>query len=45
MERCNYSVWVGGIEVTDYMLTSEQADIVASGYKRDGYTDVVITLN
>ena len=41
MDR-NYSVWVGGVEVTDYLVTEEVANEIAQQYKDDGYDDVAI---
>jgi len=37
-----YTVWVGGTEVNDNLLTKEEAEEVARGYKDNGYDDVVI---
>lgn len=37
-----YTVWVGGVEVNDYLLTKENADKLAEQYKNDSYDDVVI---
>ena len=37
-----YSVWVGGIEVNDVLLTKDEANDLASEYKAKGYDDVVI---
>jgi hypothetical protein len=37
-----YSVWVGGGEVNDYLLSYEQAKTLADQYRKQGYTDVVI---
>ena len=37
-----YTVWVGGTEVNDYLLTKEDAKKLAEEYKKDGYDDVVI---
>ena len=38
----NYTVWVGGIEVNDFLLSKEDADWLAEIYKKNGYTDVVV---
>lgn len=38
-----YSVWVGGVEVSDYYLTNEQAQYLAKEYIKDGYRDVSIS--
>lgn len=40
-ERC-WAVWVGGIEVNDYLLTKDQAERVANFYREDGHDDVAI---
>lgn len=37
-----YSVWVGGVEVNEYLLTKDEAEALAGEYEVDGYTDVVI---
>ena len=37
-----YSVFVGGLEVNDYLLTLVKAKELAELYKDDNYTDVVI---
>jgi len=37
-----YSVWVGGIEVHDVLLTKDEANDLANEYKAKGYDDVVI---
>lgn len=37
-----YTVFVGGVEVNDYILTKEQAKVLAKKYINDGYDDVVI---
>ena len=39
----NYSVFVGGTEVNDYLLTKEQAENLAQEFIDDGYDDVEIT--
>lgn len=38
----SYTVFVGGIEVTDYMLSSEEAETVAERWRNRGYDDVQI---
>ena len=38
-----YSVWVGDVEVNDYLLTKEDAEDLAQEYIDDGYDDVAIT--
>ena len=35
-----YTVWVGGTEVNDYLLTYEQAKELADSFKDEGYDDV-----
>lgn len=37
-----FSVWVRGTEVNDYLLTKEEAESLAFEYTQDGYTDVII---
>ncbi len=37
-----YSVWVGGVEVNDYLLSKQEAENLANEYKKDGYDDVQI---
>ena len=37
-----YSVWVGGIEVNDVLLTKDEAIDLANEYEAKGYDDVVI---
>jgi len=37
-----YTVWVGDVEVNDYLLTLEQAKILADKYIDDDYDDVII---
>jgi hypothetical protein len=38
-----YSVWVGGVEVNDYLLSWSDAYTVAVRYIDKGYDDVAIT--
>jgi len=38
----NNTVWVGGTEVNDSLLSKKDADIIANKWRADGYTDVVI---
>jgi hypothetical protein len=40
--QANYTVWVGGVEVTDYLITEAQAKVIADSYIENGYTDVEI---
>lgn len=37
-----YSVWVGGIEVNDYLLTESEAKAVAREYQADAYDEVQV---
>jgi hypothetical protein len=37
-----YSVWVGGVEVNNYLLTKEQAEKLAQEWIDDGYDEVAI---
>ncbi len=37
-----YTVWVGGTEVNDFLLTKEKAEELAESYIEDGYDDVAI---
>lgn len=39
-----FSVWIGGIEINDYMLTYAQANKLALKYINDGYDDVIIRI-
>ena len=36
----NYSVWVGGTEVNDYLLTLDDAVALAHEFSVRGYSDV-----
>ena len=38
----NYTVWVGGVEVNDYLLNKQEAESLAQEYKQQGYDDVAI---
>lgn len=40
----NFSVWVGGSEVNDHLLTFENAQALAKIWKENGYVDVQIEL-
>lgn len=42
MNQYTYSVWVGGFEVNNGLLTKEEAEDLANEYKDKGYDDVVI---
>jgi len=37
-----YTVWVGGVEVNDYLLNEDNASLLAKQYTDDGYTDVTV---
>ena len=37
-----YTVWVGGIKVTDYLLSKNDAMQIAEQYKNHNCTDVII---
>ena len=37
-----YSVWVGGVEVNNYLLTKEEAENLAQLWIDDGYDEVAI---
>lgn len=37
-----YTVWVGGTEVNDHLLSLSEAEDLAFEYQQDGYDDVVI---
>ena len=40
-----YTVWVGGTEVNDYLLTDKEAREIAADYTAMGYDDVIYCLN
>jgi hypothetical protein len=40
-----WSVWVGGGEVNDYLVTYNEAKLIANNYLDKNYDDVVITLD
>lgn len=43
MTEAFYSVWIGAVEATDYLVTLEKAlDIKEELEREDGYTDVAI---
>lgn len=42
MNKERYSVWVGGTEVTDHLVTKEVADTIALFWQNRGYDDVAI---
>ena len=37
-----YTVWVGGTEVTDYLLTKKEAVALANAFIEDNYDDVCV---
>ena len=37
-----YTVWVGGVEVNDYLLSLDQAQRLKQAWVADGYDDAVI---
>ena len=41
----HYSVWVGGGEVNDYLVTKEVAEEIAAAWRAKGYDDVYIDDN
>ena len=41
MEK-EFTVWVGGTEVNDYLLTEVEALALADEYLDDGYDDVIV---
>ena len=41
-EDKHYTVWVGGVEVNDYLLNKEEAQYLADQYSEDGYDDVQV---
>ena len=40
--RKRYSVWVGGVEVNDYLLCEKEAERLKADYENNGYDDVEI---
>ena len=43
MSETVFSVWIGGVEATDYLVTEEKAEAIKEELEReDGYTDVAI---
>lgn len=42
MEAKRFSVWVGGSEVNDFLVTKEVAESIAEEWRKKGYDDVVI---
>ena len=39
-----YTVWAGGVEVTNDTLTKEDAENLAQEYRKDGYSDVIVEI-
>ena len=39
-ELKNWTVWVGGAEVKDYLMTYEEAITIYEEYEALGYTDI-----
>ena len=37
-----YTVWVGGGEVNDHLLSKKEADSIAESYRKQGYDDVFV---
>lgn len=37
-----YTVWVGGVEVNDHLLTHDEATEIATYWREQGYDDVAI---
>ena len=37
-----YTIWVGGVEVTPFLTNREEAYRIASNWRNDGYTDVIV---
>jgi len=42
MNDARYTVWVGGVEVTDWLVTLKTARVVSRFYEEQEYDDVVI---
>jgi hypothetical protein len=41
-QRTAYTVFVGGVEVNDYLLPKKRAERLARQYRMDGYDDVAV---
>jgi len=39
--KATWTVWVGGVEVNNYLLTQAQAEELAQAWRNDGYDDAV----
>lgn len=37
-----YTIWVGGVEVNSHLTNREEAYRIASNWRNDGYSDVVV---
>jgi len=37
-----YTIWVGGVEVNSHLVSREEAYRIASNWRNDGYTDVIV---
>ena len=42
MDKNRFSVWVGGIEVNDVLLSEEEANKLADQWRAKGYDDVCV---
>jgi hypothetical protein len=42
MPEEKYTVWAGGVEVNDHLLTKSQAEDLAQEYIDDDYDDVIV---
>lgn len=42
MEK-RFSVWVGGVEVNDALLSESEANEIAEQYRSEGYDDVQVS--
>jgi len=40
--KARFSVWVGGGEVNDFLVTREEAEDIAQAWRNKGYDDVHI---
>jgi|TARA_R110002110_G_scaffold110290_2_gene274948 hypothetical protein len=38
----NYTVWVGGTEVTDNYVDFEEAQTIHNAFKERGYNDIIV---
>ena len=38
----NFTVWVGGTEISDHYMTKEDAESTAEMFVQNGYTDVIV---